>query len=66
MLYSLLWMTVMGLTMASGAAAVFLAYFGLVNVTGGVSQGAAPMAAALLLGVTCWQLARHSNDLIDR
>lgn len=56
---------VLGLIVVTGAAALALAYLGLLQLVGKrLDLGAAPLAAATGLGLTAWALARHRNDLV--
>lgn len=62
-----LWTTIMGLIVGSALSSLVLLYSGLFKLitaqyeTGGIVSG-----SGILVGVACWGLCKHSDDLIDR
>jgi hypothetical protein len=62
-----LWLVVMGLIASSAMGGLVLLYSGMFKlVTMQLQTGGIVMAAGALLGMGCWVLCKHSDDLIDR
>jgi hypothetical protein len=62
-----LWTTIMGLIAASAMGCLVLLYSGLFRlITLQFEAGGVVTGAGILLGVACWLICKHSDDLIDR
>lgn len=60
-------MTIMSLIVATAMGALVLLYSGLFKfIAREFEGGGAVVGAGILLGVACWGLCKHCDDLIDR
>lgn len=67
MLARCLWLMIMGLIAGSAMGTLVLIYSGLFRIiTRQFEAGGMVLGAGMLLGVACWAMCKHSDDLIDR
>jgi hypothetical protein len=62
-----LWLTVMTLITATAGAALILSYRGIFTLCANqYRNGATLLGTGAILGLACYLLSRHGNDLMDR
>jgi hypothetical protein len=67
LVYRFLWLTVFGLIVASAMGCLIFLYSGIFKlITQQFAAAGTVLGLGILLGVACWVLCRHCDDLIDR
>ena len=62
-----LWLVMMCLITASAMGSLVMLYSGLFNlITRQFESGGTVFGVGILLGVGCWVLCKHCDDLVDR
>ena len=62
-----LWLTIMGLIMFTAGSSLFLGYRGLFHLLSRqYPAGLTTAGCGIALGIACYSLVRHGDDLMDR